>query len=378
MVHAEAAVQQAVQALAAAAAASDQGLPAAALQVLAGMHARPACLVKLLPSIVKSSSCCKLNTADLTAIKAADTNGSVQRLLLAELGDLEAAWADAELQQMLLALPLPALQLLLSSDQLQVASEDTVLYTAQRHVDSRGAGLGRQAAAASKAAAKAALASLVRVPQLSSLALWCAVRSADTSNKGLLSGYAEQLKQLQMLQRVAPAQEELAAAVEDFRGVPSSWLLGPRDNIRPLADGVKMQWRLPVEQLKHICRDRFSKGQNQHIDSPCISPPLGGLAWLPRLWFKQQNGGTVIGLSAGPKDMPDGMFYHLDCTVSWGGNTRSLKVACVKAGAKRGYTRYFPKLPPMAGDGWDEAAWAAAGLPTSGEMLLELHVHSAQ
>jgi hypothetical protein len=35
-------------------------------------------------------------------------------------------------------------------------------------------------------------------------------------------------------------------------------------------------------------------------------------------------------------------------------------------------------LPPMGGDGWDEAAWVAAGLPASGEMLLQLHVHSVR
>jgi hypothetical protein len=32
----------------------------------------------------------------------------------------------------------------------------------------------------------------------------------------------------------------------------------------------------------------------------------------------------------------------------------------------------------MAGDGWDESVWAAAGLPTSGDMLLELRVHSVE
>jgi hypothetical protein len=35
-------------------------------------------------------------------------------------------------------------------------------------------------------------------------------------------------------------------------------------------------------------------------------------------------------------------------------------------------------LPLMAGDGWDEAAWAAAGLPASGDLLLQLHVHSIE
>jgi hypothetical protein len=172
--------------------------------------------VKLLPSIIKNSSCCNLDTADLAAIRAADTDGSVQRLLLAELSDIEAVWADAELQQMLLDLPLPALQLLLSSDQLQVASEDTVLYTAQQHVERLGAGRGMRRAAALKAAATAALAPLVRVPQLSSLVLCCAVRAADTSKRGLVSGYTQQLKRLQSLQRIA-AGEDLANAVQRFQ-----------------------------------------------------------------------------------------------------------------------------------------------------------------
>ena len=39
----------------------------------------------------------------------------------------------------------------------------------------------------------------------------------------------------------------------------------------------------------------------------------------------------------------------------------------------------FDKLfvpEPMAAGGWDEAAWAAAGLPTSEDMLLQLQIHS--
>jgi hypothetical protein len=32
----------------------------------------------------------------------------------------------------------------------------------------------------------------------------------------------------------------------------------------------------------------------------------------------------------------------------------------------------------MAGGGWDDAVWAAAGLPTAGNMLLELCMHSVQ
>jgi hypothetical protein len=372
MVHAEAAMQQAVQALAAAAA-SEQGLSAAALQVLAGMHARPACLVKLLPSIVKNSSCCKLGTTDLAAIKAADTNSSVERLLLAELGDLEAVWADAGLQQVLLALPLPALQLLLSSDQLQVASEDTVLYTAQEVVDELGEEPGRQAAAL-EAAATAALAPLVRVPQLSSLAIWCVVCDIEA----LLSGYAEQLKRLQALHRVA-SQAEVVAAVDSFQDPPASWRLGPRQHIRPLADGVKLEWRLPIDRLKQACRDSFSKDGVVTFDLPCNTPPLGGLAWELSVHCKQRDGGTIVGLFAGPLDLPDGVFYKFDFTMSWNGKSQSCASPCIEGGGGQwGYDRYFSQLAPMAGDGWDEEAWAAAGLPTSGKMLLQLHVHNVQ
>jgi hypothetical protein len=41
-------------------------------------------------------------------------------------------WRDEQLHGLLLQLPLPALQLLLISDHLRVASEDTLLYTASQ------------------------------------------------------------------------------------------------------------------------------------------------------------------------------------------------------------------------------------------------------
>jgi hypothetical protein len=56
-----------------------------------------------------------------------------------------------------------------------------------------------------------------------------------------------------------------------------------------------------------------------------------------------------------------------------------LTTPCIEGnGSFFGYTEFFDALPPMAGDGWDEAAWAAAGLPTTGEMLLQLHMHIVQ
>jgi hypothetical protein len=51
--------------------------------------------------------------------------------------------------------------------------------------------------------------------------------------------------------------------------------------------------------------------------------------------------------------------------------------ACDKNSSSRGYVKYL-QLPSMRGDGWDDAVWAAAGLPTSGDLLLTLCVHSLQ
>jgi hypothetical protein len=44
----------------------------------------------------------------------------LQQALLSGFGDLQAVWADAEVQKALLALPLVAVELLLSSDELKV------------------------------------------------------------------------------------------------------------------------------------------------------------------------------------------------------------------------------------------------------------------
>jgi hypothetical protein len=171
MVHAAAAAEQAVGALKAAAE-SEQGLSAAALDALAGLPAWPTRLLQLVPLIVQHAPCCQSSTADLAAITAADPVNRVQRLLLAVLGDVEAVWADQQLKQMLLGLPLPAMQLLLSSDQLRVAAEDTVLYTMTRYTSSY---------TGSASAVRAALAPLVRAPHMSIFALSSCTVSPSSS-----------------------------------------------------------------------------------------------------------------------------------------------------------------------------------------------------
>jgi hypothetical protein len=106
---------------------------------------------------------------------------------------------------------------------------------------------------------------------------------------------------------------------------------------------------------------------------------MGGVAWRMQMECEQREGGTVVGLFVAPvaADLPAGSYYKLKCTFTWQGVQRTLSSPCVKSGRVWGYPNYFV-LQPMSGSGWDEAAWAAAaaGMPTTGEMMLRLQLHS--
>uniref|UniRef100_A0A383W0B1 BACK domain-containing protein n=1 Tax=Tetradesmus obliquus TaxID=3088 RepID=A0A383W0B1_TETOB len=303
MIGAEAAGQQALQALQAAK--PEQGLSAAALGALAGLPVWPACLVQLLPSIIQHAPCCRDNMADMAAVAAADAGGKIQQVLVAALGDLQAAWSDAQLKVLLLGLPLPAMQLLLSSDQLRVPSEDTVLYIAKQYVQAQTDG-------AAKEAFKAVLVQLVRAPHLSLFALQCATLPADSSQY-FLGCYAQQLRDRSLLPlKVTASAEELGATLQTVKDVPDSWQRGPRQ-ILSLGDGVRLEWRLPMEQLTQSCRDSFTQQEQLFIYSPS-SPPLGEVEWCMMVKCYQQKGGTVVGLYAGPRGptVPASIYYKFD------------------------------------------------------------------
>jgi hypothetical protein len=264
------------------------------------------------------------------------------------------------------------MQLLLSSDLVRVPSEDTVLYTAKQYLQA-------QTQPADIATAKAALAPLIRAPQLSTFALCCAAL-APGSSQHLLSSYAQQLQRLQLLKAVDLPKDRIteAAAVE---GAPGSWGLGARQ-IRPLSfsHGVQLMWLVSVEQLKQACEDSFAKQEDVYIDSPQGSPPMGGVAWCMHIKCQQIEGGTVVELFAEPipGDLPSGRYYRFMCTfTSQGVHSATAISPCLNSTRSWGFPNYF-RLQPMSGSGWDEAAWAAAaaGMPTTGEMLLQLHMHS--
>lgn len=344
------------------AAASQQGLSVEALEMLAGLPAWPECLLQLLPTIVAHASCCKISSFDLVAIAAADCKGVLQRLLLSIFGDLQAVWRDEKLKTMLLQLPCPAMQLLLSSDQLQVPSEDIVLYTAQEYVV-------QQRKEPVRGAARSALAGLVRAPHLSDGMLHHAALSDD--NEALLMGeYLKQLRHLLLLRRTLMdrAGVDFQDGLTRMQGIPKSWQLGQRQQVPMLAASVV--WRIPVQHLKQTSQQAFTDKKAMYLYSP-NTPPISGFDWKLQLSFQVVEKGVQLGVYVVPS-RPTQSFYHsIQCVVKCH-KLPPLHLLGVSLSSGMGWSKFF-RCKPLA-DGWDEAVWAAKGLPTAGDLVLKLEV----
>lgn len=93
-----------------AAAKAPAGLSVAVLKQFLCLSVVPACLLPLVPHVMEA------------ALKQSSAVGmpAIQASLLSVFGNLDSAWADEQLQRVLLALPLPVMELLLSLDALQV------------------------------------------------------------------------------------------------------------------------------------------------------------------------------------------------------------------------------------------------------------------
>jgi hypothetical protein len=338
-----------------------------AMEALAGIPVWPACLHQLLLPILETAACCDKSLVDLAAIQAADARSRVQRMLLAVFGDLEAVWRDEELQELLAELPLPAMQLPLSSDDLRVASEDTVLYTASKYMQDKKS-------AVEKAAAAAALAPLVRAAHLSRSAL---AGQALSSSDGLLhSCYSKQLRSLASYKLVTAGDSMPEAALHSIPNLPAAWKLGKRQLIK--AEEVRLEWQLPVKQIAAACEESFAGDKRVVLDSPSKSPPLGGGRWQMTVRCEQdvEDGerGTVVWLGVTLSELPaDELMRVYRCTIVCNGKNRELACPTAHDFASCGY---WLDVAIMPDGGWDEAAWAAEGLPTSGELLLSLQMHS--
>jgi hypothetical protein len=242
----------------------------------------------------------------------------------------------------------------------QVVSEDTVLYTAQKYVDSQQGDEQQQAA-------RQQLALLVRCPHLSPFWLSAAARSEESQL--LLAPMRDQLLELLQCLQVTP---DLKAALLAFKrwvpDQPASWLLGKRQ-LKAQRPAV-VTWQLAVSDLKQYCEAAASsKGLSSHV-SPDVTPPVQGCAYALQLQAQHVEAGVKVGMFALPQTRAK-VFVKCSPTFSAGGVSKSFSNLVLTSGISLGLPDFF--IGPMAG-GWDEAAWSAKGWPTDGNIVMKLSV----
>ena len=263
-----------------------------------------------------------------------------------------------------------------------------MLYTAQAYV-----GLVRYAdptsdKAKSSQQAMEALAPLVRCPHLSQFWLSASVLSGDAGRR-LLRSFQPQLKRLLLLKltyssRARPSAKDIRDSVSDIldAALPVSWLL-PVRNIQPVSS-VVVHWKLDVAAISKAATDTAAQGCTTVLRSP-PSSLLGGLRFVIELQCTHEtsrdgargSGIRVYALTMRP-GLPCGAVlsctYILECVsdptkrMRWVGPA-SLHTRDMGVWGRRD----FFEVGVMPG-GFDEAVWAAKGLPTSGSIVLQLTV----
>eukprot|EP00775_Hariotina_reticulata_P012385 gene12385-12519_t len=315
------------------------------------------------------------------AIAACDSQGSTF---------LSQVWQQRCMAKVLLTLPLPAMQLLLSSDQLKADSEDTVLYTAQRYMLAQPE---QQQGSVTKG-----LAPLIRCPLLSGLQLSAHAGSSciikrqsdvdlETHCPSVLTPLLPQVRKLGQLRRLKLRHTQLLEAVENnMANTPASWLLDSRQSSSSgQQPEVSVTWKLPVEELKAACRECASNEMQFDLHSPGVTPPMAGMAWqllVECKWVDGQgddvSGGVQVGLYATAAYYPRGEVdayysykYHIK-QRGWAPITLTATATTLSCGY--GYADGWGVGVMTGEDGWDESAWVSKGLPAEGELELQLVV----
>jgi hypothetical protein len=256
---------------------------------------------------------------------------------------------------------------------LQVASEDTVLYTADAYVRKTADLQQRQTG-------EQLLAPLVRAQHLSQF--WLSAAALCPSTPTLLHGsYAKQLRQLLLLKAsVGNLSLQATELHKQIPKAPDSWVLGRRI-IREVG-AVEMLWNLDVSTLASTAQLSAGQQQRMLLNSPIQTPPIGGVAFgiqVQMTWQRDAQGSTFC-VYVKPKNAPADTYlkYKFTLSVAAAGNRFNKQLSSgtpmvgVSARSGWGWNNFF-ETGAMSG-GWDAAAWAKAGLPTTGELVLKLSV----
>jgi hypothetical protein len=137
-----------------------------------------------------------------------------------------------------------------------------------------------------------------------------------------------------------------------------------------------MQWELDAATIRQAAQTSASQEKTIILKSPhsCL---LGGISWGLELYCHHSREGTKIGLYARARSLPSGSLcrctYHIECVGVDGVYVKGTKLFHNERDRSAWGRPDFFKLGPMAG-AFDEAAWAAKGLPASGNIVLQLTV----
>jgi hypothetical protein len=252
----------------------------------------------------------------------------------------------------------------------QVASEDTILFTAEKYIDR----IWSSCEPAQRDFAEQQLARQIRCPHLSRYWLSASV-AEEKARMRLLAELRPQLRRLLLLRE---AQADYSVQSADLRegqqlaGAPASWALGCRV-FKPVGS-VQLVWQLDVSKLRELARRSFTSQSHKDLFCSDTSPPLGGMAFGIKVACTSKEGGVEVGLHCGPEDLPEDMCYKgtFKLTVD-GYNSLTLVMSKPNGGSTwRGYSDFFG-MGPVA-EGWDEVAWAGRGLPTGGKLTIRLTV----
>lgn len=195
----------------------------------------------------------------------------------------------------------------------QVASEDTVLFTAQAYTDA-------QTHPVLKEAARQQLRQLVRCPYLWKSWL-LAVTTADCATS-VLDPLKVQIGWLLRFQAECPdfsnKLERFKMMVED---VPASWLLGIRQHKPEAPSSVDITWKLPVSRLQEVCNKAGGK-KGPTVDTLVCkepSPPLHGQVFQLEVQCGMAPGcslGSQLGVYIVPMGAATHMFSCVDITIT--------------------------------------------------------------
>ena len=255
---------------------------------------------------------------------------------------------------------------------MQVVSEDTVLYTAQTYI-SRITDVQQHQAAFQQ------LGPHIRCPQLSLFRLSLAQLQQTLLSPALLANreLSSPLSQLLLMRQANPAKPLTAGDVKEFLpDAPPSWLLQPRAH-KPVSS-VSLQWSVAIDAIR-VAAVGSAQQQVVQLQSSTMTPPMGGVSFrvlLQCIWDATAQGSTV-GMFVTPVNIPVGAFCSMSCSLECEQfqNGPHFPQGHVLTGYNgKGWRDYF-STGAMSG-GWDEAAWAAKGLPTTGELQFTLSITS--